>query len=44
MEINKRIKEIIQDEIHNFAIEQLKNGKSKESTTKASDYDKIKEI
>ena len=41
---NKRIKEIIQDEIKNFSIERLKGGNKPTEPKKKSDYDKIKEI
>lgn len=46
METNKDIKRIIQDEIYNFAIKQLKNNKKENanSGTVKSDYDKIKEL
>ena len=44
MEFNKKIKEIIQDEIKNFSLDQLR-GKNKPSKPEGkSDYDKIKEI
>jgi len=43
MELNNRLKEIIQDEIKNFSLEQLKGKKSPESAPAKSDYDKIKE-
>lgn len=44
MEFNNRIKEIIQDEIKNFSIEQLKGKNKSEKPKGKSDYDKIKEV
>ena len=44
MELKNRLKEIIQDEIKNFSMEQLKVSNSPEVTSnKKSDYDKIRE-
>ena len=43
MEFKDRIKEIIQDEIKNFSMEQLRGGDKKEAPKGKSDYDKLKE-